>query len=228
MPSSLPRKLVRQAVGGDQTAIKKLFETFVGTREPVSDCAYLGVRGLWGFGHHCWAAVTERRFATLTVGPLGDIRYQDIFADRVDRVQFQQPSGFVLAGAVVGIMFGVFSCFTGFASFVGAFASLVFEDDFDFEDNAFTDYLELIAADWDGIPGWDVLLISLATAIALFTSLYIALAIARRFIKRGIECRSKSASVETFCEGSATPHALRIMRQVAVVRDHKIKSALGS
>jgi hypothetical protein len=84
---------VAEAVKGEEESVKKLFRTFLPEGETIVECAYLGVQGLWGFGRHCWGCVTERRFAKIVIGPLRGVYYEDVFGDRIDRVEFLQPSG---------------------------------------------------------------------------------------------------------------------------------------
>ncbi len=201
-----------RAIKGEKEDIIKIFETFVGNQENIIECAYLGVRGLWGIGHHCWAAVTERRFSVITLGPFRGINYQDIFVDRVDRVQFSQPSWLAYSNAVVVATFGVIASFP-----LGKMGLLLLSmiTGQDAGEIARELTMESVLSD-----GWSILLASIFYAVAFTVAWYSALQIARRFIKRGIECRSKAVSVDAFCDPANTESALSLMRHIAHIREH--------
>jgi|GEM_PF-2010606 len=205
--------LSSKAIAGDVDSIKAMFQTFMGNQEQILDCSYLGIRGLWGLGHHCWAAVTDRRFATITLSPLRGVRYQDVFVDRVDRVQFHQPSGFAYIWFVIG---GTISAIFG----SGALGVISEEMDI-----GLLGPLEDIIESLD--IGWSVLFLSLVLGVILVVAWYLSLALARRFIKRGIECRTRNACVDAFCDPAATPDGLRLMRRIAHMRDQRLKMVVG-
>jgi hypothetical protein len=112
---------VAEAVRGDEESVRKLFRTFLPEDETIVECAYLGVQGLWGFGRHCWGCVTQRRFAKIVIGPLRGVYYEDIFGDRIDRVEFLQPSGWQYFGFIAGVSVSVLGFCLGLAEEMNLF-----------------------------------------------------------------------------------------------------------
>lgn len=196
--------LTSKAKKGDTGSIETMFRTFIGTEESIHECAYLGVRGLWGFGHHCWAAVTDRRFSTIVISPFRGVRYQDIFADRIDRVRFHQPSGLVYFMSAVGT-----------ALLAPGIQEFIFDNG-------------QIASELSPETGWGILLFAALFACYLVMVFYFSLAVARRLIKRGIECKSRNICVDVFCEPSSTGDGLRLLRQIAHLREHRLKMVIAS
>ncbi|MGY1672952.1 hypothetical protein [Geodermatophilus sp. SYSU D00710] len=88
--------LLDRAKRGDRSAIDTMFGQFLPPGETVRDSDYLGVLGMWGFGTHSFAAVTDRRIATLRVGLLGAVTYQDGGLEHVNSGVVVQPSRWLL------------------------------------------------------------------------------------------------------------------------------------
>lgn len=84
--------LLDRAKAGDPEAITTMFRQFLCEDEQVIEVEYLGVRGLWIFGEHCWACVTDRRAGSLRVGKAGELIYQDALLEGINSGAIHQPS----------------------------------------------------------------------------------------------------------------------------------------
>ena len=89
-------ELKQRAVRGDSDAIATMFRQFLPPDEPVQDAAYLGVRGLFGIGEHCFGAVTDRRVAGLRVGILGGVAYNEASFEHINSSFIFNPSRLAL------------------------------------------------------------------------------------------------------------------------------------
>jgi hypothetical protein len=76
----------------DPQALEILFQQFVPPGEQIVETRYMGVMGLWGIGTHSFAAVTTQRVASLRVGLLGELLYQDGSLEYVNSSAIFQPS----------------------------------------------------------------------------------------------------------------------------------------
>jgi hypothetical protein len=81
-----------RAKADDPRALELLFGQFVPPGEQIVETRYMGVMGLWGFGTHSFAAVTTQRVASLRVGLLGELIYQDGSLEYVNSSAVYQPS----------------------------------------------------------------------------------------------------------------------------------------
>jgi hypothetical protein len=88
--------LLDRAKDGDRRAIDTMFAQFLPPGEVVRESDHLGVLGMWGFGTHSFAAVTDRRVASLRVGVLGAVTYQDGGLEHVNSGVVVQPSRWLL------------------------------------------------------------------------------------------------------------------------------------
>ncbi|GJQ30209.1 MAG: hypothetical protein HBSAPP03_20930 [Phycisphaerae bacterium] len=94
-PSSqitIQTSLLDRAKASDPDAIATMFRQFLSEGEQVVEVEYLGVRGIWVFGEHCWACLTDRRVACLRVGKASEVFYQDALIEGINSGAVYQPS----------------------------------------------------------------------------------------------------------------------------------------
>jgi hypothetical protein len=91
-PAQPPQGVMARAKADDPRALETLFEQFVPAAEQIVETRYLGVLGLWGIGTHSFAAVTTHRVASLRVGILGAVSYQDGSLEYMNSSAIFQPS----------------------------------------------------------------------------------------------------------------------------------------
>ena len=91
-PQSSDRPVADRAREGDRAALEAMFGQFLPPEEAVVDAEYLGTYGIWWFGTHTFAAVTNRRVAALRVRKLGRITYEDALLEHVSTSAVRQPS----------------------------------------------------------------------------------------------------------------------------------------
>ena len=81
-----------RAKADDKDALATMFGQFLPRGEQVVESHYLGVMGFWGIGTHSFAAVTDRRIASLQISVLGGVTYQDGALEYVNSAAVFQPS----------------------------------------------------------------------------------------------------------------------------------------
>jgi hypothetical protein len=81
-----------RAKADDARALEILFAQFVPPGEQIVETRYMGVMGLWGIGTHSFAAVTTQRVASLRIGLLGALAYQDGSLEYINSSAIFQPS----------------------------------------------------------------------------------------------------------------------------------------
>jgi hypothetical protein len=91
-PPAADRSVTDRARQGDRAALESMFGQFLPPDEPIVDADYLGTYGIWWFGTHTFAAVTNRRVAALRVRKLGRITYEDALLEHVSTSSVRQPS----------------------------------------------------------------------------------------------------------------------------------------
>lgn len=82
----------KRARAGDRAALEVMFRQFIPADEAIEDVAFLGERGLFGLGTHSFAAVTDRRVASLQLSMLGRVTYRDGYHEHVNSSAVMQPS----------------------------------------------------------------------------------------------------------------------------------------
>ncbi|MEA5570567.1 hypothetical protein [Calothrix sp. UHCC 0171] len=96
--------IIQQAIQDNPDAIATMFQQFLPENESIHLVQYLGLQGLWGFGTHEFACLTDRRIADITVGRFGKINYQDGYLEHINSSYIFQPSKLKLY-ITVGILF---------------------------------------------------------------------------------------------------------------------------
>ncbi|MFM9888130.1 MAG: hypothetical protein ACKVQT_34330 [Burkholderiales bacterium] len=114
-PLGVSPGLLDRAKAGDAEAIITMFQQFVPPNEEIRFVDYLGLQGLWGFGTHSFACLTDRRIASLRVGGFGEVIYQDGYLEYLNSGVIYQPSLFSLYLAAIG--FGIFVLMFAIATF---------------------------------------------------------------------------------------------------------------
>jgi hypothetical protein len=84
--------VMARAKADDAQALETLFEQFIPPGEQIVETRYMGVMGLWGLGTHSFAAVTTQRVASIRVGLLGELLYQDGSLEYINSSAVYQPS----------------------------------------------------------------------------------------------------------------------------------------
>jgi hypothetical protein len=102
--------LLDRAKQDDREAITTMFRQFLPADEQPTEAEYMGVLGFWGIGAHSFAAVTNRRVATLRTKILGGVEYQDGALEYVNSGALFQPSRLWLYLYVAGTLL-VFAAF---------------------------------------------------------------------------------------------------------------------
>ncbi len=111
-----------RARSGDQNALETMFRQFIPPDEAIDYVAFLGLKGFFGLGRHSFAAVTERRVASLELSMFGGAKYVDGYHEHFNGSALYQPSRLpkyvasVIAGlAWISILAGLMSA--GFGAF---------------------------------------------------------------------------------------------------------------
>lgn len=114
--------LLMRAKADDKEALATMFGQFLPQGEQLLESHYLGVMGFWGIGTHSFAAVTNRRIASLRISFLGGVEYQDGSLEYVNSATVFQPSqvGLYIYTAAISL----FSLW--FGRFFGASVAIVF------------------------------------------------------------------------------------------------------
>lgn len=92
----IEQSLMQRAKKNDFAAIEKMFRQFLPEDEKVLAAEYLGVKGIWGFGTHSFACVTNRRVAAIRTGNFGEVWFQDGCIEDINSGIIFQPSKFWL------------------------------------------------------------------------------------------------------------------------------------
>jgi len=116
-PIRVEASILQRAKANDVQAITTMFQQFVSPDEEIYFAEYCGVQGLWGLGRHCFACLTNRRVASLTVGLFGFIVYQDGFLEYGNSGVIYQPSKLWL------YLFGGWAAFVALALALISFAA---------------------------------------------------------------------------------------------------------
>ncbi len=116
--------IIQQAIQDNPDAITTMFKQFLPENESIQLVQYLGLQGLWGFGTHEFACLTDRRIADITVGRFGKITYQDGYLEHINSSFIFQPSKLKLY-ITVGVLFSIplfnFIFLLPSLQFIGAF-----------------------------------------------------------------------------------------------------------
>ncbi|MDX1970743.1 MAG: hypothetical protein SFV23_26490 [Planctomycetaceae bacterium] len=81
-----------------------MFRQFIGPQESLLLAEYLGFEGLVWLGEYSFAALTDRRMATMRITRFGEVIYQDAFIDMINSSIIFQPSKFWLHFWVVVLL----------------------------------------------------------------------------------------------------------------------------
>lgn len=102
--------VLKEAVLGDKSAIKTMFQNFVSEDDSIVDVQYLGSYGFI-FKTKSFVCLSERKIGSLEYGPFGKIVYTDAFIEDVNSGIIYQPSlfplyfiGFLLFISIFGIL----------------------------------------------------------------------------------------------------------------------------
>lgn len=103
--------VLTRSVNGDKDSITQLFQPFV-KNENIIRSDYFGKRGLWIWGTHSFAAITDSKIISLQIGPFGQIIYQDGDIKHVNSGIIYQPRvlmlyiiSVLLCFTIIGILF---------------------------------------------------------------------------------------------------------------------------
>lgn len=91
-PIQVDRSLLDRARSNDLDAITKMFRQFMSPDEEIYFAEYCGLLGLWIFGTHSFACLSNRRLASLQVGAFGRVFYNDGFLEHHNSGVVAQPS----------------------------------------------------------------------------------------------------------------------------------------
>jgi hypothetical protein len=120
----IPSSIIQLAIQDNADAITTMFKQFLPENESIQLVQYLGLQGLWGFGTHEFACLTDRRIADITVGRFGKITYQDGYLEHINSSYIFQPSKLKLY-ITVGVLFSIplfnFISLLPSLQFIGAF-----------------------------------------------------------------------------------------------------------
>ena len=84
--------LLERAMLNEKEALTTLFRQFIPPTERIEFAEYFGTDGLLGLGNKSFACLTDRRLASLRVGILGKVWYQDGFLEHTNSGVIHQPS----------------------------------------------------------------------------------------------------------------------------------------
>lgn len=88
----IPKSLLARARNNDPNAVEVMFRQFLMPGETLFFAEFLGTEGIWGIGTHSFAALTDRRLATMRVGAFGEVIYQDGLLEFINSTVVHQPS----------------------------------------------------------------------------------------------------------------------------------------
>ena len=84
--------LLTLARANDPVALETMFRQFINENEELIYARFLGRHGVFGFGPQCFAAVTNRRVASIQFSRFGEVVYQDGFLNKITSSVVYQPS----------------------------------------------------------------------------------------------------------------------------------------
>lgn len=96
--------LLARARQHDPEALTSMFRQFLPASDRIIAAEYLGTQGLWGFGVHSFACVTDRRTAALRVKRFGEVGYQEAALEQINSGAVYQPSRLGLYGLVATLI----------------------------------------------------------------------------------------------------------------------------
>lgn len=103
--------LVDQAIQGDKQSISTMFYSFIGNEEQIIEARYFGSHGFLLNKIRSFVCLTDKRVASIQLGRLGKVVYQDAFIEDINSGVICQPSLFwlycvsiLLACTIVGIV----------------------------------------------------------------------------------------------------------------------------
>ena len=124
-PIQVDRSLLDRAKGNDLGAITKMFRQFMSPDEEIYFAEYCGLLGLWIFGTHSFACLSNRRLASLQVGAFGRVLYNDGFLEHHNSGVVSQPSLLKLyLWSFFAGLFGVLVLAMALVAAVGVFQAL--------------------------------------------------------------------------------------------------------
>lgn len=119
------RSLLDRAKDNDLDAITTMFRQFMSPDEEVYFAEYCGLLGLWIFGTHSFACLSNRRLASLQVGAFGRVFYNDGFLEHQNSGAIHQPSLLKLyVWAFFAAVLGLLTIGIGLVGAVGVFQAL--------------------------------------------------------------------------------------------------------
>ncbi|MBT9548653.1 MAG: hypothetical protein IV090_24885 [Candidatus Sericytochromatia bacterium] len=86
------KNILQLSKQNDPEALRKLFKQFLPENETIYSTEYLGIQGIWGFGAHSFACLTECRVADIKIDSFGEIVYQDGYLEEINSAIVVQPS----------------------------------------------------------------------------------------------------------------------------------------
>ena len=108
----IQESLLANAIANDREALEIIFHQFVPEDEAIKFAEYYGYFGFAFVGFHSFSCLTEKRIATLRIGPFKKILYEDGFYENMTSGGIYQPSKFWLyVFLILGIALG-FAVFT--------------------------------------------------------------------------------------------------------------------
>jgi hypothetical protein len=90
-PIDIPKSILERARANDSDALQTMFRQFIAADEEIVMAEYFGVQGLWWVGRHSFACLTDKRIASLMVGSMGELVYQDGFLEHSNSGIVHQP-----------------------------------------------------------------------------------------------------------------------------------------
>jgi hypothetical protein len=103
----IERSLLDRAKRDDNEAVELMFRQFVPADETVLAAEYMGVQGMWWVGRHSFALLTNRRIASLWVGPWGEVIFQDGLLENHNSGIVYQPR--ILGLYILCIVYSLFA-----------------------------------------------------------------------------------------------------------------------
>ena len=88
--------LLDRAKKDDREAMETIFGQFVPQDEKIRFAEYYGFTGFWFVGYHSFACLTDKRMASLEVGPFKKIVYKDGYFENMTSGEVRQPTLFWL------------------------------------------------------------------------------------------------------------------------------------
>jgi hypothetical protein len=124
-PIRVDRSLLDRAKANDLGAITTMFRQFMSPDEEIYFAEYCGLLGVWIFGTHSFACLSNRRLASLQVGAFGRVYYNDGFLEHQNSGIVAQPSLLKLyLWSFFAGLFGVLVLAMALVTAVGVFQEL--------------------------------------------------------------------------------------------------------